>query len=342
MKKLVILFILCNLIFSSCSYQNQNNSNISNKEKSQSYLESLPEEYQKLTIPYLKNKSFPGSQITIEKSYQKTAQYDSFIASYQSEGLKIYGLLTKPNSQIPENGFPAVVFLHGYVPPKTYQTTEKYVDYVDYLAINDLVVFKIDLRGHGNSEGSPSGTYFSGDYVTDTLNAYESLKTLDYVNSNKISLWGHSMSGNTILRSLAVKPEIYSASIWAGAVYTYKDMRDYGIQDSSYVRSQNPEHRINDRQKMYNVVGNPQNENSQFWKLVSPIDFLDNYQGKIQIHHDKFDPVVSIKYSQNLQKLLETKNLNFELFEYDGGGHNLNSPYLEQAMQKTVYMFKGQ
>ena len=49
---------------------------------------------------------------------------------------------------------------------------------MDYLAQNGFVVFKIDLRGHGDSEGEPGGGYFGADYVTDTLNAHSALETL--------------------------------------------------------------------------------------------------------------------------------------------------------------------
>ena len=124
--------------------------------------------------------------------------------------------------------------MHGYIPPSTYVTTEKYTDYVDFLARSGYVVFKIDLRGHGDSEGVARGGYYSADYVIDTLNARAALENADFVNKNKIGLWGHSMAGNVVTRSLAVRPEIPAIVIWGGAVYTYDDRLKYGISDNSY------------------------------------------------------------------------------------------------------------
>src|SRR5690606_42047954 len=82
-----------------------------------------------------------------------------------SEGNKIYGLHTVPFGEVPEGGFKAIVFNHGYIPPQYYQTTERYVAYVGTLASHGFVVFKIDLRGHGNSEGEPTGSYYSPAYT---------------------------------------------------------------------------------------------------------------------------------------------------------------------------------
>ena len=56
------------------------------------------------------------------------------------------GLLTVPLGDVPAGGFPAIVFVHGYIPPEIYRTTERYVDYVDALARSGFVVFKIDRQ----------------------------------------------------------------------------------------------------------------------------------------------------------------------------------------------------
>lgn len=300
-------------------------------------LESLPEEYQRLTIPYLRNQSFPGSQITIERTVSDTAAYTSYLASYKSEGLRIYGLLTRPKAAVPAEGFPAVVFVHGYIPPLQYQTTEKYVAYVDTLARSGLVVFKIDLRGHGSSQGEPGGAYYSADYIYDTLNAYESLKKLDYVNPESIGLWGHSMAGNVVMRSLAVKPDIPLGVIWAGAVYTYTDMREYGISDGSYQPSQNPNR--NRREQLYQTVGEVSSENP-FWIQVMPTTYADQITSLIQLHHAVNDPVVSVEYSRNLGKILQAADVNYQLYEYPSGGHNIESPSFTSAMNRTVEAFK--
>src|SRR3990167_8638233 len=84
-----------------------------------------------LSIEALRNGDYPGSDFVIEQTLTPGSNYQRYIASYKSEGLKIFGLLTIPNGQVTEGGFPAIVFNHGYIPPAEYSTTEKYVPYVD-------------------------------------------------------------------------------------------------------------------------------------------------------------------------------------------------------------------
>ncbi|MCC6711260.1 MAG: alpha/beta fold hydrolase [Candidatus Pacebacteria bacterium] len=294
-------------------------------------------EFADLTIPFIKEIKLDNKQLVIEETLAKKGKYTEYRASYYSEGNKIYGLLTIPN-EAKMASTPAVIFVHGYIPPKIYKTMKRYVDYVDYLASNGLVVFKIDLRGHDQSEGEARGAYFSNSYVVDVLNAVESIKTISEVDRQQISLWGHSMAGNVVTRAVAVNPEIKSVVIWAGAVYTYSDMADYGINDSSFSRADlPPEHRPR-RENLFAKVGNLDSGND-FWKLVSPVDWLKNYSGEIQLHHAIDDQTVSIEYSRNLVNVLKDSAINIKLFEYQSGGHDLEGSSFNQAMNHSVEVF---
>lgn len=295
--------------------------------------------FSELTIPYLQNKKYE-SQLNELQKIDSSPNYDSFLTSYTSDGLKINGLLTVPKGDTPEGGFPAIVFVHGYIPPATYRTTEKYVAYVDYLARNGFVVFKIDLRGHGNSEGIPGGAYYSSDYVIDTLNAYSALENFEKVNKNKIGLWGHSMAGNVTFRSMAVKKDIPAIVIWGGAGFTYTDFLEYGIGDNSYRPPMNDSERARKRRELMEYYGQFDN-NSWFWKQVSPINYLDGVTTKIELHHAVDDDVVNIEYSRNLNEILDKTNIEHSLFEYQTGGHNISGSAFNSAMQKTVDFFKS-
>ncbi len=297
-----------------------------------------PQPFAELTIPYLKQLKF-SSQLAELKPYNKSGNYSSFLTSYQSDNLKINGLITKPNGEMPAGGWPAIVFVHGYIPPIQYQTTAKYIEYVDYLARNGFVVFKIDLRGHGESEGEPGGAYYSSDYIIDTLNARAALQSSDFVNPDKIGLWGHSMAGNVVMRSLASQPDIPAIVIWAGAVYTYQDFSEYGISDNSFQPGPSDSNRTRKRQQLRDTYGDPKDGNS-FWKLVAPTNYLGDINGAIQIHHSVDDDVVGVEYSRNLNQLLEQTKIDHQYFEYTSGGHNLNGTSFTSAMQRTVEFYK--
>lgn len=297
-----------------------------------------PMPFEELTIPYLREREYK-SALGERVLYQENGNFSSYITNYDSDGLQINGLLTVPNGAVPEGGWPAIVFIHGYIPPTTYQTTERYVDYVNYLATNGFVVFKIDLRGHGNSEGEATGAYFSSDYIIDTLNAYSALQNTEFVNPKKIGLWGHSMAGNVILRTMAVKPNISASVIWAGAVYSYTDREEYGIQDTSYRPPQSITQRQNRRQRLVNTHGEF-DPNHPFWKQFAAIEYLDEIKGALEIHHAVDDSVVNVGYSRDLMEILDQTSIPHALYEYQSGGHDIAGSSFNEAMSRTVEFYE--
>lgn len=297
-----------------------------------------PFPFEEMTIPYLRNRKYESKLGEMEK-ISESGSYTSYLTSYTSDGLKINGLLTKPDGQTPDGGWPAIVFMHGYIPPNQYQTLSRYVDHVNFLAREGFVVFKIDLRGHGDSEGEPGGGYYSSDYIIDVLNAYSSLQNSDFVNPNKIGLWGHSMAGNVLLRAMAAKPDIPAVVIWAGAGYTYLDLAEYGIQDASYQPQPSDSERQRRRQRLRDLYGDPKDGNP-FWKQVAPTNYLEDLKGAIQLDHAVNDDVVSIEYSRNLNNILNQTKVPHELNEFPDGGHNITGSSFNGAMQKTVAFFK--
>ncbi len=303
-----------------------------------------------ISIDYLRSLDFEASDITLEEELQKGANYKKYIASYISDSNKVYGLLTIPDEEPPEGGFSAIVFNHGYISPDAYVTTEKYEAYVDSLARKGFVVFKIDFRGHGNSEGVPSGSYFSNAYTVDAINALKSLQRLATVNPEKIGMWGHSMSGNLVLRAMLVSDDVKAGVIWGGAVYSYEDFAKYRISDNSYVprpRNEDAEEqdadRVRERSDQVQLLRSEPEKidfNDTFWSAVSLTKNIQYLTRPIQLHHAVNDDVVDVGYSRDLKKVLDDANKRAELYEYEGGGHNINSPYFELAMQRTVNFFK--
>lgn len=302
----------------------------------QKTVENVP--FIELTIPYLKSKTYQSNLGKLEK-IKDTASYSSYLTSYTSDNFNINGLLTIPSGKKPDKGWPAIVFVHGYIPPTIYKTQEKYVSYVDYLAKNGFVVFKIDLRGHGNSQGEANGSYYSSDYVIDTLNAYSALENSDLVDPKNISLWGHSMAGNIIFRSFVINPKIQKIVVWAGAGYTYNDLIEYRLNDNSYRPPTSNSQSSNRRRQLFEAHGTF-DPNNDFWKQVTPINYLEGKTGSIQLHHATDDNVVNIEYSRNLIKFLKNTDIQHQLFEYTSGGHNITGANFTKAMERTIDFLK--
>src|SRR5690349_9703267 len=76
-----------------------------------------PKNTNPLSISAMRSRAYPGSEIAIEEKLSSGSNYDQYIASYRSDGLKIHALLTVPQGKPPTGGWPIIVFNHGYIPP---------------------------------------------------------------------------------------------------------------------------------------------------------------------------------------------------------------------------------
>lgn len=295
-----------------------------------------------LAIETLRKRDYPGSNIKIEQTLESGSNYKRYLASYTSDGLNINGLLTVPNEASDTNKVPAIVFDHGYIPPEEYHTQEKYIAYVDSLARSGYVVFKIDYRGHDESEGQPEGAYFSPGYTTDTLNAAESLKKLPYVNKDKMGLWGHSMAGMIGTRAMAIKPNAFQAAvIWGGVVGSYEDLQN-AWWSKRQVPSFTPSNReLNanrpSRQIFTSQHGQPKVGN-EFWDSISPTTYINDFKTPIQLDHGEADETVPVELSRIFYKKLTDAGKTAVLNTYPGSDHNISQGF-NLAMQRTIEFF---
>jgi uncharacterized protein len=248
-------------------------------------------------------------------------------------------MLTVPQGEQPATGWPAIIFNHGYIPPEVYRTTERYVAYVDGFARNGYVVFRPDYRGHGFSEGEARGAYSTPDYTIDVLNALASVKQLDYVDADRIGMWGHSMGGYITLRAMITSGDIKAGVIWAGVVASYPDMverwnRQRATQPAPTATSSA---RRRWRAQLLEQYGTPE-ENPEYWASISANTYLEDLSGPLQIHHGTEDADVPIQFSVTLFDQLKAANGTGEIYTYIGDDHNL-SQSLNTALQRSVAFF---
>ncbi len=289
-----------------------------------------------MSIIALRNGDYPGSEITIVRELERGRNYRRYYAYYLSEGLKIYALLTVPNGDPPEGGFPSIVFNHGYIPPNVYRTTERYIAYVDELAKAGYVVFRIDYRGHDQSEGEPTGAYGHPGYQADVLNAVASLKQMPEVNPERIGMWGHSMGGYLTLRAMVISDDIKAGVIWAGVVASYPEMLYNWRRTGSFTPSPSSTGR-GWRSGWINEHGTPE-QNPAFWDSVSANSYLADLSGPLQLHHGTLDDDVPVEFSIRLAEQARAANQIADLYIYDGDNHNI-SKYFSTAMRRTIAFF---
>ncbi len=304
----------------------EGNSNPGNKEKQLEDNNSNSP----LAIENLRAGKYSGGNFVIEEELPNGSNYQQYMASYQSERLSINGLLTVPLSAEPEGGYPAIVFLHGYIPPSQYSTTGSYPTYQAALARAGFITFKPDLRGHDESEGEPVSAHTSEKYVIDTLNAIAYLKNYDQVNPGRLGYWGHSNGGQIGLRVAVINSDIEAYNFWAGVVGSHQDMLETYNDNISFLK--------NRKNPLIQQYGLP-SENPDFWNQLDPYNFLEDVTAPIQLHHGTADKSVPIELSESLEEALGKKGKEVKLFKYQGADHNI-SQNSSQAWQRTIDFFR--
>ena len=332
---LVFIFLLTVVVIAYVNFKSRPAS-----VKRNNLLPTSPVVLNPLSIEAMRQKTYPGSNIAIEQTLESGNNYQRYLTSYQSDGLKIYALLTVPDDSQPKAGWPVIVFNHGYIPPEIYRTTERYLAYTDAFSRNGYIVFKPDYRGNGQSEGKPEGAYYSPAYAIDDLNAIASIKKYPAANPNKIGLWGHSMGGNITLRDLVVDGrDIKAAVIWGGVVGSYDDLMNNWQRKVTYQPLlRELALRNNYRQNLVQQYGTPKS-NPDFWNLIDPTYFINDINVPVQLHHGLEDEEVPVLFSLSLFNKLKRAGKTVEYFTYPGADHNISEPSFSVAMNRSTAFF---
>ncbi|MDX9992730.1 MAG: alpha/beta fold hydrolase [Anaerolineales bacterium] len=289
-----------------------------------------------LSIAAQQAMAYPGSDIIIERELTAALNYRRYYAYYYSEDLKIYGLLTVPTVEMPTDGWPAIVFNHGYIPPDVYRTTERYIAYVDRLASSGYVVFRIDYRGHDQSEGEATGAYGDPGYTIDVMNAVAAIKRYREVNPEEIGMWGHSMGGYLTLRAMVLSRDVKAGVIWAGVVASYPDLICCWRRTGNFTPS--PSSRSPSwRTGWAELYGSPES-NPEFWASISSNSYLADLSGPIQLHHGTKDEDVPVEFSIKLADQINAAGGSVELYTYPNDNHNISN-YFTIAMNRSIEFF---
>lgn len=292
-----------------------------------------------LSIQAMRSRDYPGSEIKIEGTLTPAGNYNRYIASYKSDGLKIYAFLLIPKGVAPDQGWPVIILNHGYIIPEKYTPEGNYIPYADAFAKNGYIVFKPNYRGNGKSEGSPTSTYYSPDYTIDDLNAIASIKKYPKANPNKIGVWGHSMGGSITLRDLVVNTtDIKAAVIWGGVVGNYSDIMFNWQNRVSYKPDvEDLMLRNKNREILTGINGTP-DTNPDFWNSCDPTYFLEDITAPIQINVGLADSQVPPDFSKGLYNKLKIIGKPVEYYGYPGSNHDINQGFT-LAMKRTIDFF---
>lgn len=290
-----------------------------------------------LSIAGLRGHHYEASQIRVDNDIGDAGGYKNSIVSYQSDGLKVYAMQSTPGGKAPGEGWPVVILCHGYIDPAQYRTDgPEYTELIAAYTKAGYVVLKPDYRGHGRSEGQPTGGHYSPDYAYDVINLIDSIKADKRFNGKRIGLVGHSMGGHVALRAIVVSPDVKATVMLAGVVgsvddiyYNWPGHIDHDDKPTDLVQGI--------REKLVKKHGEPK-KNPAYWNSVSAVNYVEAVTGAVQIQQSDKDSVVPKLFADRLAEALrrEKKRLDYQVYPGDDHQFVANRSRMMDSMMKFL------
>ncbi|EKE83855.1 S9 family peptidase [Idiomarina xiamenensis] len=245
-------------------------------------------------------------------------RYPSFGSIKADDGKTLYFKITRPANFDKQKQYPAIVYSYGG--PGAQRVTKSWGDYfTQYLAQQGFVVFTLDNRGTANRGNDFEQVIFKQlgqAEVADQVAGVKYLRSLDYVDDQRIGFYGHSYGGYLALMNIFKAPEYFQAAV-AGAPVT-----DWRLYDTHYTER---------------YMGMP-NDGDNYEK-ASVFPYVKGLQGDLLIYHGMADDNVLFSHSTKLFKVLQDNRQRFEMMTYPGKKHSLNGRATKIHLYRTITEF---
>lgn len=264
-------------------------------------------------IENLRNRKFESGEVKIESTVSNNSEFTSYIFSYPSDNLKIYGRMNVPNGN---GSFPVIILNHGYYNPSSFSSGDGTQTMAEILARNGYLTLASDYRGHGKSDSDGQRGGHRPEYSIDVLNLLASVNTVQKADVNKIGMWGHSMGGEVSMRAIEATDKVKAVALWAPTSANAAD--NHGFYGGGRQSQTSPSPEMNG---------------------ISPINYLKYITSDISIHQGLVDTEVRPEWSKQLNDALEKEGKAVEYFEYEGQDHNFRNLGWDLISQRTLSFF---
>jgi dipeptidyl aminopeptidase/acylaminoacyl peptidase len=230
------------------------------------------------------------------------------------DGVRLHGLVYRPQPFEPGKRYPVVVFVHGagsmqnvvdgwtvYSPNFKFHTV---------LAQKGYVVFEVDYRGSlGYGRDFRTGVYLhlGGKDLDDELAGVDYLKTLDFVDASRIGIYGGSYGGFMTLMALFQSPQTYAAG---AALRSVSDWANYYRGNPWYTTQR---------------LRTPESQPQAYYRS-SPIHFAEGLQDPLLLLHGVRDDNVHFQDVAQLTERLIRLGKKFEIMIYPRESHGFVGP----------------
>jgi dipeptidyl-peptidase-4 len=235
------------------------------------------------------------------------------------DGSRLYYKLLKPIPFDPNVEYPVLIYVYGGPAGQTVRRSWGGL-WHQYLAQSGYVVFSLDNRGTPNRGRAFKDQLFHHQgsvEVEDQLTGVEFLKTLPYVDGGRIGMFGWSNGGYMTLMCMMKAPEAIQAGLCVAPV------TDWKLYDTHYTER---------------YLGHPRKDPDAYEKS-SVFPYVDGLKSPILLVHGMADDNVQYTNSTKLYRMLQDKNIPFDMMNYPGSKHGIRGKELRTHLYGTMTRF---
>jgi len=286
----------------------------------------LIDSYSSLTIP--KNIEITDTKksksTTIFKAENPLKEYNlgttEFLTLKGNEGTDLYAKITKPANFDASKKYPVLVYVYGG--PHAQLVTNSWLGGSSlwmpaFAAKENYIVFTLDNRGSANRGFAFESAIHRnlGDLeIEDQLTGIDYLKSLNYVDENRIAVNGWSYGGFMTTSLMLRNPGVFTTAVAGGPVIDWKYYEVmYGER----------------------YMDTPQ-ENPEGYEKTKVANYIKNLDGKMLIIHGSVDPVVVPQHSMTLLQESVKQKIQIDFFTYPMHEHNVRGIDRAHLVEKML------
>ncbi len=230
-----------------------------------------------------------------------------FFSFKTSENIELNGWMLKPDNFDPDKKYPVFIYVYGGPGSQTVldRWNARNGAWFQMLTQMGYIVVSVDNRGTGGrGEYFKKMTYLQlGKYETiDQIEAAKYLSSLEYVDEDRIGIFGWSYGGYLSTLCLAKGNDVFSMAIAIAPVTSWR------FYDTIYTER---------------FMRTPQ-ENPEGYDNNSPINHVDSIKGNYLIVHGTADDNVHYQNTVEMADALIKANIDFEMMIYPNHNHSIN------------------
>ena len=235
------------------------------------------------------------------------------------DGKPLYYRLTEPAQRTSGKRYPLVVYVYGG--PGGARVNWAWPPLLLQLFANQgFGVLELDNRGTGNrSKAFDDAIYLQMGKVEveDQLLGVEFLRTVDWVDSERLGVFGHSYGGYMTLMSMARAPDVFKAGVSVAPVSQWQ------LYDTHYTER---------------YLSTPA-KNPKGYSDSAVFPYLENLRGDLLLMHGMADDNVLFTHSTKLYKALQDQGIAFQMMTYPGSKHALHERTVSIHRFEALFKF---